>query len=103
MKEKDLMTSFFLANVADIATTSYGMSVVGLKEVGVVGSHLAESGHISDAFLVRTAVTAGMIGLYAITKQHGSRWAFSFETAMHIANIISWSAIVLNTVQILQK
>jgi hypothetical protein len=93
------MTSFFLANFADIATTSVGLAIPGFKEVGVLGSQLVESGHIPNAFIIRTAMTVGMIGLYALTKQNGSRWAFSVEKAVHIGNFLCWSAIALNTLQ----
>jgi hypothetical protein len=68
MKEKPLMTSFFSANFLDLATTAYGVGL-GFQEVGIAGKHMVETGHIADAFIIRTAVTALYIGTYALAKK----------------------------------
>lgn len=105
MKEngKALMTSVFLSNFADIATTSYGVFYGGMQEVGIAGSRFTEAGRLSDAFILRTAVTAGMIGLYALAKKHGGRWELPFDALMHATNIIWWSVVVANTLQMVIK
>jgi hypothetical protein len=100
MKEKGLMTSFFLAGAVDVASTTYGLTLEGFNEVWIVGGPMVESGHFSNAALLRTAVTVSMIGMYALTKTHNSRWAFSFEKAMSIGNAICWGFNVFNVSQI---
>ncbi len=100
MKEKRLMTLFWGSGVADIVTTSIGISLAGFAEIGILGSPIKQEYGIHAAYIMRTAVTAWMIGIYALTKTNDSRWAFSFEKAMNISSIISWAVVALNTVQI---
>lgn len=100
MKEKVLMTSFFIAGAVDMASTSYGLTLPGFTEQGIAGAQFVESGQFTHALLVRTAVTAWMIGTYALTKTHQSRWTFPVEKAMAINNVICWGINVLNVSQI---
>lgn len=99
MKEKPLMTSFLAANFLDIATTAYGVGL-GFREVGIYGKNMVESGHISDTFLLRTAVTAIYIGTYALAKKSESSFSFPLEKSMQIANVLSWGVMAFNAVQI---
>lgn len=99
-QEKGLMLSFAIANIADVATTSVGLGLEGFREIGPVGHTLVENGVLNEAFLVRTGVTVAMIGMYALTKKRNSRWAFSFEKAIQISNMIAWGVAVLNAAQI---
>ena len=73
MSEKGLMTSFFMAGLFDVSSTAIGLRM-GFQEVGPLASGVVESGNIHVAFISRMAVTAVMLGLYALTKKHNNRW-----------------------------
>jgi hypothetical protein len=102
-KEKILMTSFLASNFADIASTAYALNL-GFTEKGILGSGFVESGNFHEAAIIRTAVTAVMIGLYALTEENQDhlhyKWPYVFEKSMRAGNFISWGVFVLNTAQI---
>lgn len=99
MKEKFIMTTFFAGGMADIATTAIGLNA-GFKEIGFLGSYMSEMNNMTGAYIVRTAISAILIGLYALTKEKNSRFAISFDGAVRISNVISWGVVALNAVQV---
>lgn len=99
MKEKLLMTSFFVGSMGDIATTAYALNV-GLPEKGVMGMRLAEMNNMTGAYIYRIAATVMLIGIYAISKERPGRFTFSADRALRAANLITWGITALNAVQI---
>ena len=99
MKEKINMTACFFGGLGDITTTAIGLTY-GLKEVGILGKPLVEADLTTDAYIIRMAATAIMIGSYALTQEHNSRFAFSFDKAIRIGNIFTWGVVALNTIQL---
>jgi len=93
------MTTFFAGGMADVLSTEIGLQV-GLNEAGIMGKSHIEAGRGHEAYMVRIAVTAVLIGLYALSKKHGGRWEFPLDKAIRIGNLITWGADVLNVVQI---
>ncbi len=102
-KEKFLLTSFFTSNFVDIASTAYGLKL-GFYEKGILGSHFVEQGNFDDAVIMRTAVTAIMIGLYALANKNKDKlklnWSYTLDKSLKASNIISWGVAILNTTQI---
>jgi len=93
------MTSLLAASVADVVTTGVGLNV-GLTESGFAGSHFIESGNPDAAYVSRVAVTALLIGVYALSKEYPGRFSYSIDKAMNILNVVAWGIVVLNTAQI---
>ncbi len=93
------MTSLFTSAAADVGTTVLGINQ-GMAEAGVLGHDCYERGDMTGAYIVRVAVTATLIGLYALSKEKPGRWEFPIDRAVRIANIFSWSIAALNAVQI---
>ena len=100
MKEKALMTSFSAANLVDVAASMYAHSNLNFKEIGFAADKFAESGELYTAAIVRTGVTALLIGSYALSKTSGSRLSFSYEKTIRIGNLIHWGVNAINVVQI---
>jgi energy-converting hydrogenase Eha subunit A len=99
MKEKFIMTSFFVAGLSDIATTAIGLEN-GMVERGIAGKNLAETNNMVGAYVFRIAVTSVLIGLYAFSKENPSRFSFSIDRATRIANVICWGVVALNATQL---
>lgn len=102
MKEKFIMSSLFVGSVGDVATTAYALNQ-GLSEKGVMGARLMEMNNPTGAFIYRMAVTAVIIGIYAIAQEKPGRFTFSIDRAARIANVITWGITALNAVQIVLK
>lgn len=100
-RDKLLITFFFLAAIADIVTTLFGLNLAGFREVGVNGSAQIAAGAGMNAMVFRMAITGFMIGAYALFKhrEHAFLWN-SFEKALVIANPITWAVVFFNTFQI---
>lgn len=92
------MTAFFVAGMGDVATTAFGLAG-GFLERGVAGRYLVEAGSPVNAMILRTAVTAVLIGTYALSQEKDWRYKFSFDRAIRISNIITWGVLAFNTIQ----
>lgn len=101
MKDKGLMSSFFTANLIDTVTTLTAInSDWGFTEVGIMGAPVHEKSGIETAAIVKMGVIACMVGVYALTKTHEHRLAYSFEKALQVSHIIVWGVTALNIAQI---
>jgi len=102
-KENRIMTSFTLAHYSDtvISSVAMGINLPGFSEVGLLS--LIPEVNFGEAVIVKTAVTACLIGLYALTKKHNNRFAYSFEEALKISNVLTWGMTALNTLQVLPE
>lgn len=94
-----MMTTFLVGGLGDVATTAVGLSN-GFREVGPLGSQLMEADNHTGAYVARIAVTAVLLGLYALSKEHPNRFTYSVDRAMRISNVITWGIVALNAVQI---
>jgi energy-converting hydrogenase Eha subunit A len=101
MKEKFVMSTFFIGGMSDVATTAVGLAN-GFKEVGPLASHLMEVDNDTGAYITRIAVTSVMLGVYALSKEYPNRFSYSVDRAMRISNLITWGIVALNVVQIAQ-
>ena len=93
------MTSFVAGQIADASITTIALGV-GFPERGVGMSRLLETGGITDALLVKMAVTVIITGLYAISKELGSRHFWSIDKGTRIGNLVTWGAVALNTLRL---
>ncbi len=101
LKDKLLMTSFFVAALVDILTTGVGLNLGTFREIGWIGSQQVGAGTPMNAMVFRMAVTAFMVGMYALTKERGHKpLVYSFEKAVATTNLLSWSVVFFNAFQI---
>lgn len=102
MRERFVMSSFLLGNLAESATTAFGFRL-GLSEKGPVAGPFTEYNEISY-FMLKTGVTAVLIGLTALAKDQGyERTGRVFGKTMEITNLIVWGATALNTARIISQ
>lgn len=101
MKEKVIMTSVLTAGFADVGTTAMGLNM-GFVEVGILPSHMIESGLATEAYITRIAVSAVLIGIYALSKQYPHKFTDSVDKGIRIGNIVAWGVAALNAVQLIQ-
>lgn len=99
MKEKVIMTSVLAAGFADVGTTAIGLNS-GFREVGILASQMVESGHTTEAYLTRIAVSAILIGIYAVSKEYPNKFTNSIDKGIRIGNIFAWGIAALNAAQI---
>lgn len=101
-KEKLLVTSFFLANSADTAITAAALNLTDLQEVGLYGQQAVTNNEFRQAVILKTAVTATLIGAYVLAKQKSPeseicrRLEFVLEKTLHGGNLIVWSTVAWN-------
>lgn len=100
MKEKGLMTSFYLANAADVFVTTYALHQDGFTELNSRAQDMINSGETSDILVAKIAITAVLTGIYALTAKEGNRWKWPVEKAMQIGNGLVWGAVVWNMVNV---
>lgn len=98
MKEKLNMSLFMAAGLGDIATTSFALSQ-GYKEAWILGPFV-EKYNLTGALIFRMAVTAVVIGGYALTKERNGRFAYSFDKALRLGNVFYWGILAINTLQL---
>lgn len=99
MGERFTMTTFFIAGVVDIATTLIGTNL-GLREVGPLGNIANSLDQMNFAYVTRMSVTAGLVGIYALSKKYPGRYSFSVDKALRASNVLCWGVVALNTIQI---
>jgi hypothetical protein len=104
MKDRLLITSFFTANLADIAITTYGMTQKGFMERGVSANAFFETQNPVPMYIAKLAITAGLIGLYALSKKSknvfGVKWEYVFEKALQFGNVAVWTMMLWNGINV---
>lgn len=96
------MTSFLASAVADVGTTAFGVQALNFREIGIGANALGPEALMPESFVLRVAVPALLIGVYALAKERENfTLAYSTEKAMAIGNVLCWAAVVFNTSQIL--
>lgn len=100
MKEKNPMTTAFLANVGDVLTTVYGLEH-GFQEIGPNGSVQMATGKFENAIMLRTLTTIVLIGGYALTRNsNNATLERFFRKGINIANAINVGVLIFNFAQI---
>jgi hypothetical protein len=104
MKEKVLMTTFALANLADAALTRLGMSMPGFKDINnnpiVPADALFSSTESDRIFIAKWASMTILLGVYALAARHNGRWKWPAEKAIQIGNAIMVGVVAWNLVNI---
>jgi len=100
MKGKELMTSFFAANMVDSVLTRTSLEIPGMQELQGWASHYFEAGDINLPILVKTGVIVALIGSYALAQSQGSRLEYPLEKAMKIGTYMVWGIVAWNSVNI---
>ncbi len=99
MKEKFIMTSFLAGQLADASITTIGLSA-NFSEKGYWINHLLETGGMTNALLAKMAVTAVVIGLYALSKEKNSRHFPAIDKGTRVGNLVTWGVVALNTLRL---
>lgn len=94
------MTSVLSAGFADVGTTAMGLNF-GFSEVGILPSYMVESGLTTEAYMTRIAVSAVLIGIYALSKQYPHKYTDAVDKGIRIGNIIAWGVAALNAAQLI--
>jgi len=102
------MTTFLAANLVDSAVTWAALnSDRGFEEVGILGSRMAEN-DLSTAIVVKMAVTALIIGSFALAKSDRSihrhkqgpvDFEYVYTKTMSVGTAIVFLVVVLNVLQ----
>lgn len=95
-----MINSFILANISDVILTAIGLAVFGFIEIGIVAGNMVAFSQISQLLILKTAVTAFMVGIYALSAHHNTRWRSSVETALKIGTVLVWVVVAWNELNI---
>jgi hypothetical protein len=96
MREKRLINSFALANLSDMVVTGVGLSLPGIREKGIQAEDMFAQGQVSEMLIIKVAVTAFMIGIYALAAHRNSRYHPAIEKALKIGTVLVWLAVAWN-------
>lgn len=100
IQSKRLINSFVLANFCDALATGVALSLPGFAEKGLVAQHLLAQSETIPLLIIKTAITAFMVGIYALTVSRQARWSRPIATALKICTIIVWCAVAWNELNI---
>jgi hypothetical protein len=98
---KRLITSFFLANLFDIVITTVFLSQDGWRELNSLAQNKIVMGEFYELIILKTALTAVLIGGYALASTLNSRLAYPLEQAVRIGSIVVWSVQIWNTINVI--
>jgi len=100
-KEKQLMTSFMLANISDSTITAIALnSHKGFHEAGIMGSNFEHN--LTTAIIIKTGITAMLIGAYALAKAHQvPRYEYVYEKTLQASHLFIWGIVLFNMGQYL--
>lgn len=99
-KEKRLINSFLLANICDIVITAIALSLPGFVEKGLVAGNMFEQARFLEPIIFKIAITAFMIGLYALAMHRRGRWSDPIATALKIGTVVVWSVVAWNELNV---
>lgn len=99
-KEKRLINSFLLANICDIVVTAVALSLPGFVEKGLVAGEMFEQARFIEPVIFKIAITAFMIGIYALAMHRRGRWSSPIATALRIGTIVVWVVVAWNELNV---
>lgn len=100
IKEKKLINSFVLANLCDALLTGIALQLPGFMEKGFVAGEMLAQSRVFELLIFKTAVTAFMIGIYALAAHRKSRFSHSIEVALRIGTVVVWCVVAWNELNI---
>lgn len=100
IKEKRLINSFLLANICDIAITAIALTLPGFVEKGLVAGELFEQARFVEPVIFKIAITAFMIGIYALAMHRRGRWSSPIATALKIGTVVVWMVVAWNELNV---
>lgn len=95
-REKRLINSFVLANLCDVVVTGVALTLPGFMEKGLLGEEMLAQAQGSELLILKIAITAFMIGIYALAAHRKDRWSHPIEAAIKISAVIVWVAVAWN-------
>lgn len=98
--KKRRIDSFLLANVCDGVLTAIALQLPGFSEKGFVAGEMLSQAMVVELVIFKIAITAFMIGIYALAVQDKGRWSFPVETALRIGTGIVWTIVAWNELNI---
>ena len=101
MKEKRLITIFFLGNMIDASSTAYLLAQDGWQELNVFANGKIVQGEFTELIILKLAVTAVLIGSYALAKSTGSRLKFPLEKSLSIGTYAIWGVLAWNALNVI--
>jgi hypothetical protein len=100
-KGKRLIHSFILANICDALLTGIALQLPGFMEKGFLAGEMMAQAKVIELLIFKTAITAFMIGIYALAAHRNGRWSSSIETALKIGTVVVWIVVAWNELNIL--
>lgn len=104
---KELIGTFFAAEVIDTAMTSASLNFLGGTEINPTGAELLTTLEQNEVFVLKVAVTTLLISLYALTSNEkiidkkvkftSIKPNYVLERGLQGANIFAWSVVAWNT------
>ncbi len=101
MKEKQLITSFFVANLIDTLASTYFLAQDGWRELNRLAFDKIAMGEIHELIIIKLTVTAVLIGAYALAKATDSRLEYPLEISLRLGSLVVWSVQIWNAANIL--
>ncbi len=98
---KRLITSFFIANAVDSLITFYFLNQEGWQELNLVAVGKISRGEFYEVLILKTAVTAILIGTYALAKTINSRLEYPLERSVQIGTMLIWIVQVWNAFNVI--
>ncbi len=100
MDQKRLITSFFLANAVDATITSLLLTQQGWQELNRLAYESIAQDGIQEILILKLAVTAVMIGSYALAHCINSRLEYPLEKALQWGAMMVWGVQVWNAANV---
>lgn len=101
VRSKRLINSFVLANLCDAVATGVALSLPGFIEKGPLAGHMLADAQTIPLLILKTAITAFMVGIFALSTHRANRWAGPITTALRIATVLVWAVVAWNEFNIL--
>lgn len=99
-KARKLINSFILANVCDAVVTGIALNMPGFVEKGIVAQDMLANAQGVRLLIFKTAVTAFMIGIYALSTERRGRWSVAIQTGLQIGTVIVWAVVAWNELNV---
>jgi hypothetical protein len=97
---KRKINSFVLANVCDALLTGIALNLPGFVEKGILGQAMLADAKVIPLLIFKTAITAFMVGLYALVAHREGEWAGAVKVALQIGTVIVWVVVAWNELNI---
>jgi len=96
-----LINSFVLANLCDAILTGIALNMPGFSEKGLLAADMLAHAQVIELVIFKISITAFIIGIYALTAQHKSRWSRPIELSLKIGIVLVWCVVAWNELNII--